>query len=119
MPRPRRLAATLTDLRPAPAEKMVRSFTAIMPESGRSRPAIERSVVVLPQPDGPRSVNISPFSTDRLTLLTASTRAPCEPPLRARSPAYDFTRLLISSMGWAFPHLWIKLLIELVDLVLL
>src|SRR5262245_40448568 len=98
MPRPRRLAATLTDLRPSPAEKSVRPSTSIRPESGFSRPAIERSVVVLPQPEGPSRVNISPCFTLRLTSLTASTLAPCEPPLRDRSPAYDLTRLLISSM---------------------
>ena len=36
-----------------------------------SRPAIMRSVVVLPQPDGPSSVRNSPASTFRLTRSTA------------------------------------------------
>ena len=31
-----------------------------MPSSGRSKPAISRSVVVLPEPDGPSSVKNSP-----------------------------------------------------------
>ncbi len=37
-----------------------------------SRPAIMRSVVVLPQPEGPSSVRNSPASTFRLTRSTAS-----------------------------------------------
>jgi hypothetical protein len=47
---------------------------AIVPESGRSSPAIDRSVVVLPQPDGPSSVNMAPSGTSMLTSSTASTR---------------------------------------------
>ena len=40
--------------RPFPESK--ESPSLIVPPSGRSRPAMQRSVVVLPQPDGPRSV---------------------------------------------------------------
>src|SRR5205814_1476768 len=43
------------------------------PRSGRSKPAISRSVVVLPEPDGPSSVKNSPSPTRRSTLSTATT----------------------------------------------
>src|SRR3954453_22414166 len=45
----------------------------IRPASGRSKPAISRSVVVLPEPDGPSSVKNSPSPTRRSTLCTATT----------------------------------------------
>src|SRR5437868_7317138 len=37
------------------------------PEVGCSRPATQRSIVVLPQPDGPSSTTISPAGTTKLT----------------------------------------------------
>src|SRR6266481_5911457 len=40
---------------------------AISPPVGCSRPATQRSVVVLPQPDGPSSTTISPAGTAKLT----------------------------------------------------
>src|SRR2546423_9678729 len=43
------------------------------PSSGRSKPAIRRSVVVLPEPDGPSSVKNSPAATSRSTSSTATT----------------------------------------------
>src|SRR5207302_7040336 len=43
----------------------------ISPASGRSNPAIMRSNVVLPQPEGPSRVKNSPACTARLTLSTA------------------------------------------------
>src|SRR5438128_792264 len=42
------------------AEATTRSRRVISPLSGRSRPATRRSVVVLPQPLGPRRVKTSP-----------------------------------------------------------
>src|SRR5664279_6465500 len=39
----------------------------ISPEVGCSSPATQRSVVVLPQPDGPSSTTISPAGTAKLT----------------------------------------------------
>src|SRR5712691_6946050 len=45
----------------------------IVPASGRSKPAIIRSVVVLPDPDGPSSVKNSPSATRRSTSSTATT----------------------------------------------
>ncbi len=49
-------------------------LTLIVPESGITKPAIERSSVVLPQPLLPSSAIISPRSTSRLTR--SSTRCP-------------------------------------------
>ena len=56
----------------------VMSFPAIVivPAVGRSKPAIIRSVVVLPQPDGPRNDTNSPFSAARLKSSTAACGAP-------------------------------------------
>src|SRR5439155_26897318 len=45
----------------------------ISPEAGCSRPAMARSVVVLPQPDGPSSVTCSPAPTPNVTPRTAAT----------------------------------------------
>src|SRR6266508_2427795 len=47
----------------------------IWPSSGRSNPAISRSVVVLPQPEGPSSEKNSPEGIDRLIPATAVTSA--------------------------------------------
>ena len=44
----------------------------IVPEVGVSRPAIMRSVVVLPQPEGPSSVVSVPLGTVRSMPLTTS-----------------------------------------------
>src|SRR5438128_384876 len=43
------------------------------PASGRSKPAIIRSVVVFPEPDGPSRVKNSPASISRSTWSTATT----------------------------------------------
>ncbi|CDM97800.1 protein of unknown function [Limnospira indica PCC 8005] len=43
----------------------------ISPADGVSNPAISRSVVVLPQPDGPRMLKNSPRFMSRSTALTA------------------------------------------------
>src|SRR5450432_97597 len=43
----------------------------ISPDVGCSRPATQRKVVVLPQPDGPSSTTISPAGTAKLTPSTA------------------------------------------------
>ena len=76
MPSPRLLAGTFTRFcAPAPAANNTLPPTETTPESGCSRPAIDRSVVDLPQPDGPSRVNNSPGSTLKLTSLTAKTLA--------------------------------------------
>src|SRR4051794_11580270 len=43
----------------------------IAPSVGCSRPATQRNVVVLPQPEGPSSTTISPAGTAKLTPSTA------------------------------------------------
>ena len=60
MPMPRSLAGTKIRF----AElNTVRLPMTMRPDCGRSRPARQRSVVVLPQPDGPSSVISLPVST--------------------------------------------------------
>src|SRR5919199_4478764 len=53
-----------------------RSPIRIRPEVTFSRPPIERSSVVFPQPDGPTSTRNSPSPIVRLTSLTARTFVP-------------------------------------------
>src|SRR6476660_8703391 len=64
MLRPRRSTGTSVMSRPR---------IMILPELGASKPATIRSVVVLPQPDGPRSETNSPSPTVSDTDRTAST----------------------------------------------
>ena len=45
----------------------------ISPEAGRSSPAMARSVVVLPHPEGPSSVRCSPAPTVKVIPRTATT----------------------------------------------
>src|SRR5262249_42385854 len=54
----------------------MRPLTSISPERGFSSPAIERNVVVLPQPEGPSRVNSFPSGTSKLTSCTALTASP-------------------------------------------
>src|SRR5690554_2446521 len=58
---------------PLPASVAVRPPMLITPASGASKPAMSLSSVVLPQPDGPRILTISPGATRNETLLTAGT----------------------------------------------
>ena len=57
MPRLRRCGGTNT---PAATSTTVRSPITMRPPSALSSPATQRSVVVLPQPEGPSSVTTSP-----------------------------------------------------------
>jgi hypothetical protein len=68
MPKPRRFTGTNT---PRPAENTTVESTTTSPVCGRSRPAIDRSVVVFPQPLGPSSVKKRPFGTSNETSATA------------------------------------------------
>src|SRR5437899_3149281 len=68
MPRPRRFGATKT---PRCEEYTISPPTEISPCRGLSRPAMERSVVVLLQPLGPRSVNSFPCGTSKATSCAA------------------------------------------------
>src|ERR1700680_2525797 len=73
MERPRLAGGTSTTLRPS---------IRICPPVTSSRPAIRRSNVVLPQPDGPTNTTKAPFSISRLASLMMLTgpndfRTPC------------------------------------------
>src|SRR5258706_11361919 len=74
----------------------MRSFTAISPTRGFSSPAMERSVVVLPQPLGPRSVKSLPSGTVKVTSWAAFTISPL-------SLGYSVKRPSTLSMG-SFLH---------------
>src|SRR6476469_3242562 len=50
-----------------------RPANSMRPESGRSNPAIKRSNVVLPDPEGPTKVKNSPRSTTRSMPSTTTT----------------------------------------------
>ncbi len=52
---------------------MLLPLNRIVPESGVSRPARIRSIVVLPHPDGPRMKNSSPGLTEKEILSSAVT----------------------------------------------
>ena len=54
-------------------DQTVSPFRTMLPEDGVSSPAMERSVVVLPQPEGPRSVTSSPGAIEKLMPATAVT----------------------------------------------
>src|SRR5215510_5789341 len=73
MPKLRLLGATKM---PRLDEYTARPETSISPAVGRSRPAIERKVVVLPQPEGPSSVNSLPSGTWNETSCAAFTTVP-------------------------------------------
>ncbi len=70
MDRPRASAGTFT---PAAASQTTRLPMRIRPPLGRSSPATARSVVVLPQPEGPSRVSCCPASAMKLTGPTAAT----------------------------------------------
>src|ERR1700739_497988 len=64
MPRSRSRGGTRM---PRAGDDTTRPAMLMSPEVGCSSPATQRSVVVLPQPDGPSSTTISPAGTAKLT----------------------------------------------------
>src|SRR4026209_136912 len=74
MTKPRRFGATKTR---RADENTTCPLTETSPARGRSSPAIDRSVVVLPQPLGPSSVKSCPSSTVKVTSCAALTISPC------------------------------------------
>src|SRR5476649_1667152 len=52
---------------PCAGDDTTRPAMLIVPSVGCSRPATQRKVVVLPQPEGPSSTTISPAGTAKLT----------------------------------------------------
>src|SRR2546421_8559688 len=84
MPRPRWLG----DMKmPRSDEYTTSPPIEISPARGRSRPAIERSVVVLPQPLGPSSVKSRPWGTSKPTCCAARTGWPCSSRYSVQRPA--------------------------------
>src|SRR6476469_3192839 len=63
----------------------------IVPEVGVSRPATIRSVVVLPQPDGPSRAKKEPVGTSRSSDFTAVNAANSLVRFRSCRPSDDFT----------------------------
>src|SRR5690348_8652902 len=70
---------------------------AILPALGCSRPATQRSVVVLPQPEGPSSTTISPAATSKLTSSTAG--RPIAKTLRNRSTRSSADMAQVSALA--------------------
>ena len=88
MPSPRAFAGTWA---PDRAESRVRPPTTISPLSGVSRPAMQRRIVVFPQPDGPSRAKNSPRRTENVTPSAATT-------VRASSPLPAANVFVRSSM---------------------
>src|SRR5437867_2721179 len=76
--------------------------TLISPERGFSSPAIERKVVVLPQPLGPSSVNSFPAGTSNVTSWAARMALPCSSTYSVQSPVTFNTSSFLYSE--AFPY---------------
>src|SRR5918999_5223769 len=96
MPRPRRFGGMKTSRF---EENMTAPPTTISPARGRSSPAIERSVVVLPQPLGPSSVKSLPCGTSKLTSCAARMTLPC-------SSTYCVLRpVTVSTLGFLYSEL--------------
>src|SRR5437868_12575735 len=91
------LAATLTT---------GRSPMVMRPPSGFSRPATQRNVVVLPQPEGPSSVTISPAATSKSMPATAATVS-----LRVLKILVSPSTRIMSSPDFAHHHPSIVLLL--------
>ena len=89
MPRPRLLGGNPVTFRPPMVTR---------PVSGRSNPAIRRSVVVLPQPDGPSSASISPAATS--SFSGCRTRVPPKLLLIPSSPSGAGARLTNCLPAW-------------------
>src|SRR5262245_62340949 len=64
---------------------------------------MERKVVVLPQPLGPRSVNSLPCGTSKLTSCAARMVWPCSPMYSVQSPETVSTSVLLDSELAAHP----------------
>src|SRR6185436_1967766 len=74
--------------------------TVISPRSGRSRPPIRFSSVVLPEPDGPISARNSPCATSRSIPRSTSTR--CLPRRYAFATPFIETMLLMLALSPCF-----------------
>src|SRR5687768_2441571 len=81
---------------------MSRPFCTMRPALWVSRPAMMRSSVVLPQPEGPSRQTNSPWATDRLTSRRATKAPKClETPstLSAASLRFGFCVIALFPLG--------------------
>src|ERR1041384_7463055 len=69
------------------ADERQRLPTQISPDSGLRNPATRRSVVVLPQPEGPSSATSSPGFTSSESPSTAATSPECRVSALTATPA--------------------------------
>src|SRR5262249_10380116 len=74
---------------------------AISPPVGCSRPATQRKVVVLPQPEGPSRTTISPAGTSKLTPSTAALA-----PVVKRFSRFSINRAAVTALP-LFPSLFL------------
>ena len=79
--------------------------SVMLPEVGVSSPATIRSVVVLPQPDGPSSAKNEPRGTSRSRSFTAVNAANDLVRLRSRRPSYDASEAGAAGLLGALSHL--------------
>src|SRR5260221_14374001 len=87
---------------PRAGEDTIRPAMLISPDVGCSRPATQRNVVVLPQPEGPSRTTISPAGTAKLTPSIAG--PPIENCLRRSGTSSVAVMIsLISSMRRSLP----------------
>src|SRR5258708_2232668 len=91
---------------PAADENTTFPCRLISPDFGTSRPAMERSVVVFPQPLGPSSVKSLPSGTSNETSWVARTAWP-------RSPGYSVHSDLTISTTWSVSRVRLTLQVSL------
>src|ERR1700680_2108151 len=82
---------------PCAGDDTTRPAMLMVPLVGCSRPATQRKVVVLPQPEGPSRTTISPAGTAKLTPSTAG--RPIENCLRRSLTSSAAVMLLLSRAG--------------------
>src|SRR5260370_3877396 len=93
MPRSRSRGGTRM---PRAGDETTRPAMLISPPVGCSRPATQRNVVVLPQPEGPSSTTISPAGTAKLTPSIAG--RPTENCFRRSDTS--IVAVMISNASW-------------------
>src|SRR6476660_4452951 len=93
---------------PAAASLTTRLPRTMRPASFCSRPAIMRSVVVLPHPEGPSSVSSRPSPTASETSATATTPPKCLPTRSTLTADIGPGRLLVDLRG-GLEHLVLQL----------
>ena len=89
----------------SPAPATARPPMATVPASGRSKPAIMRSSVVLPEPLGPSSATIWPWSTCTLAASTArSAPKALVRPVASMAGKSVTSSILTAAVGLGYPN---------------